>query len=223
MMALHIALAKGRIHKVVMKYLQAGGYNFSSYSEDSRKLIFEDIQGRIKVTLVKSPDVAVYVERGAADIGIVGKDILIEECSEAAVYEIFDLNIGCCHRAVATIAGRKIEMSRRLTVGTKYPLIARQYFEAHHHSVDIIKLNGSVELAPLIGLADVIVDIVETGNTLKANGLEVVRYFMDFSARMICNPVSFKLKYGEIQALIRNIEERRKAEGEHNGENRSTG
>ena len=193
-MAIHIALAKGRIHKAVMKYLADSGYEFPTYSEESRRLIFEDAKGQLKVTLVKSPDVAVYVERGAADVGIVGKDVLLEEAPGADVYEVMDLGIGCCRMAVAGIAGKKVDMTRRITIGTKYPRIARSYFEANHHSVDIIKLNGSVELAPIVGLSDVIVDIVETGNTLKANGLEVLNYFMDFSARMICNPDSFKMK-----------------------------
>ena len=201
-MAIHIALAKGRIHKAVMKYLADSGYEFPTYSEESRRLIFEDAKGQLKVTLVKSPDVAVYVERGAADVGIVGKDVLLEEAPGADVYEVMDLGIGCCRMAVAGIAGKKVDMTKRITIGTKYPRIARIYFEAHHHSVDIIKLNGSVELAPIVGLSDVIVDIVETGNTLKANGLEVLNYFMDFSARMICNPVSFKMKYRDIQLLM---------------------
>lgn len=201
-MAIHIALAKGRIHKAVMKYLVDSGYEFPTYSEESRRLIFEDAKGQLKVTLVKSPDVAVYVERGAADVGIVGKDVLLEEAPGADVYEVMDLGIGCCRMAVAGIAGKKVDMNKRITIGTKYPRIARSYFEANHHSVDIIKLNGSVELAPIVGLSDVIVDIVETGNTLKANGLEVLNYFMDFSARMICNPVSFKMKYRDIQLLM---------------------
>lgn len=201
-MAIHIALAKGRIHKAVMKYLADSGYEFPTYSEESRRLIFEDAKGQLKVTLVKSPDVAVYVERGAADVGIVGKDVLLEEAPGADVYEVMDLGIGCCRMAVAGIAGKKVDMTKRITIGTKYPRIARSYFEANHHSVDIIKLNGSVELAPIVGLSDVIVDIVETGNTLKANGLEVLNYFMDFSARMICNPVSFKMKYLDIQLLM---------------------
>lgn len=200
-MPVHIALAKGRIHKAVMKYLQENGCEFPTYSDGSRKLIFEDSTKAIKVTLVKSPDVAVYVERGAADIGIVGEDVLLEDAPGAAVYEILDLGIGRCRMAVAGVAGHKVDMSRRITVGTKYPRIARRYFEENHHSVDIIKLNGSVELAPLVGLSDVIVDIVETGNTLRANGLEVLQYFMDFSARMICNPVSFKIKYDEIKRI----------------------
>lgn len=201
-MAIHIALAKGRIHKAVMKYLADSGYEFPTYSEESRRLIFEDAKGQLKVTLVKSPDVAVYVERGAADVGIVGKDVLLEEAPGADVYEVMDLGIGCCRMAVAGIAGKKVDMTKRITIGTKYPRIACSYFEANHHSVDIIKLNGSVELAPIVGLSDVIVDIVETGNTLKANGLEVLNYFMDFSARMICNPVSFKMKYRDIQLLM---------------------
>ena len=191
-----------------MTYLQASGYDFPTYSEESRKLIFEDSKQQLKVTLVKSPDVAVYVERGAADVGIVGEDVLLEEAAGADVYEVMDLGIGRCRMAVAGIKGKKVDMSKRITVGTKYPRIARHYFEENHHSVDIIKLNGSVELAPLVGLSDVIVDIVETGNTLRANGLEVIHYFMDFSARMICNPVSFKIKYAEIQKLMNVIQQK---------------
>ena len=201
-MAIHIALAKGSIAKVVMKYLQESGYDFPTYSEESRRLIFEDAGQTIKVTLVKSPDVSVYVERGAADVGIVGEDVLVEEYTGNDIYEIMDMGIGRCRMAVAGIAGKPVDMSRRITVGTKYPRIARQFFEANHHSVDIIKLNGSVELAPIVGLSDVIVDIVETGNTLRANGLEVMEYFMEFSARMICNKVAFKLKTEEIQKLM---------------------
>lgn len=201
-MSIHIALAKGRIHKVVMKYLQESGYEFPTYSEDSRLLIFEDAGKTLKITLVKSPDVAVYVERGAADVGIVGEDVLMEDNASANVYEILDVGIGRCSMAVAKAKDKKVDFSKRITVGTKYPRIARKHFEENHRSVDIIKLNGSVELAPLVGLADVIVDIVETGNTLRANGLEVTEYFLDFSARMICNPVSFKVKYDEINTLI---------------------
>ena len=118
-MAIHIALAKGRIHKVVMKYLAESGYDFPTYSEESRKLIFEDAKGQLKVTLVKSPDVAVYVERGAADVGIVGKDVLIEEAPGADVYEVMDLGIGRCRMAVAGIAGKKVDMTKRITIGTK--------------------------------------------------------------------------------------------------------
>ena len=127
-MALHIALAKGRIHKVVMKYLKESGYDFPTYSEESRKLIFEDASHSLKITLVKSPDVAVYVERGAADIGIVGEDVLIEDNAGANVYEVLDIGIGRCNMAVAAVKGKKVDMSKRITVGTKYPRIARSYF-----------------------------------------------------------------------------------------------
>ena len=158
---LHIALAKGRIAKKVMKSLSDGGYQFPDYSDDSRKLIFTDKEGRIRVTLVKSPDVAVYVK------------------------------------------GKRDVMNKRiLTVASKYPSIARKYFAGRFQPIDIIKLNGSVELAPLVGLSDVIVDIVETGTTLRENGLEAYDYFMDFSARLICNKVSFKMKQDELNQFI---------------------
>ena len=169
---LHIALAKGRIARKVMKSLSDGGYQFPDYSDDSRKLIFTDKEGRIRVTLVKSPDVAVYVRRGAADAGIVGKDVLMED-GEEDVYEILDLGIGKCRMAVSGIKGKRNVMNKRiLTVASKYPSIARKYFAGRFQPIDIIKLNGSVELAPLVGLSDVIVDIVETGTTLRENGLE---------------------------------------------------
>ena len=155
---LHIALAKGRIAKKVMKSLADGGYHFPDYSDDSRKLIFTDDKDRIRVTLVKSPDVAVYVRRGAADAGIVGKDVLMED-GEEDVYEIEDLGIGKCRMAVSGIKGNKAVMNKRiLTIASKYPSIARKYFADRFQPIDIIKLNGSVELAPLVGLSDVIVD-----------------------------------------------------------------
>ena len=199
-MAIHIALAKGRIAKAVMAYLLESGYCFPTYTKDSRKLIFVDDTESVKVTLVKSPDVPVYVERGAADVGIVGKDVLMEDFVD--VYEVLDLGIGKCRMAVAGVAGYTLDMTKRLTVGTKYPKIAKRFFAENYRSVDIIKLNGSVELAPLVGLSDVIVDIVETGTTLKENGLEVIEYFMNLSARLICNKVSFKVKTKEINELI---------------------
>lgn len=199
---LHIALAKGRIARKVMKSLSDGGYQFPDYSDDSRKLIFTDKEGRIRVTLVKSPDVAVYVRRGAADAGIVGKDVLMED-GEEDVYEILDLGIGKCRMAVSGIKGKRDVMNKRiLTVASKYPSIARKYFAGRFQPIDIIKLNGSVELAPLVGLSDVIVDIVETGTTLRENGLEAYDYFMDFSARLICNKVSFKMKQDELNQFI---------------------
>ncbi len=199
---LHIALAKGRIAKTVMRRLQEGGVTFPTYNDDSRKLIFTDSENKIKVTLVKSPDVAVYVRRGAADAGIVGKDVLIEEGSDD-VYEILDLGIGKCRMSVSGIKGTQDVMKKRiLTVASKYPRIARAYFAKRFQPVDIVKLNGSVELAPLVGLADVIVDIVETGTTLRENGLEEFDSFMNLTARLICNKVAYKMKQKEIQNFI---------------------
>ena len=199
---LHIALAKGRIAETVMKRLAEGGFHFSDYSDESRKLIFTDDEERIRVTLVKSPDVAVYVRRGAADAGIVGKDVLMED-GEEDVYEVLDLGIGRCRMAVSGIKGnQKVMQKRILTVASKYPSIARKYVADRFQPIDIIKLNGSVELAPLVGLSDVIVDIVETGTTLRENGLEAYDYFMDFSARLICNKVSYKMKQKEIAEFM---------------------
>ncbi len=199
---LHMALAKGRIAKTVMKRLAEGGFVFPDYSDDSRKLIFTDDKERIRVTFVKSPDVTVYVRRGAADAGIVGKDVLMED-GEEDVYEVMDLGIGKCRMAVSGIKGNQAVMNKRiLTVASKYPTIARQYFAGRFQPIDIIKLNGSVELAPLVGLSDVIVDIVETGTTLKENGLEAYDYFMEFSARLICNKVSYKMKQEELKEFM---------------------
>ena len=199
---LNIALAKGRIAKTVIKRLSEGGFRFPEYSDESRKLIFTDEENRIRVTLVKSPDVTVYVQRGAADAGIVGKDVLMED-GEDDVYEVLDLGIGKCRMAVSGIKGHQDVMNKRiLTVASKYPKIARKYFADRFQPIDIIKLNGSVELAPLVGLSDVIVDIVETGTTLRENGMEVFDYFMDFSARLICNKVSYKMKQKEIQQFM---------------------
>ncbi len=200
---LHIALAKGRIAKTVMNRLKEGGLDFPTYNDDSRKLIFEDATGNLKVTLVKSPDVAVYVRRGAADAGIVGKDVLIEDGADD-VYEILDLGIGKCRMSLSGIKGKQDVMKKRiLTVASKYPQIARQYFASRFQPVDIIKLNGSVELAPLVGLSDVIVDIVETGTTLRENGLEEYDSFMNLSARLICNKVAYKMKQKELQSFIK--------------------
>ena len=180
---LHIALAKGRIAKTVMKRLAEGGFHFSDYSDESRKLIFTDDEERIRVTLVKSPDVAVYVRRGAADAGIVGKDVLMED-GEEDVYEVLDLGIGRCRMAVSGIKGnQKVMQKRILTEASKYPSIARKYFADRFQP-------------------DVIVDIVETGTTLRENGLEAYDYFMDFSARLICNKVSYKMKQKEMAEFM---------------------
>ena len=198
---LHIAFAKGRIAKTVMKNLAAAGFNFPTYDDDSRKLIFTDETGMLKVTLVKSPDVVVYVERGAADAGVVGSDVIEEDGAG-------DLNIAKCRMAVAGIKGRQNVLEKRMiTAASKYPRIARAYFESRHKSVDIIKLNGSVELAPLVGLSDVIVDLVETGTTLQENDLEVVETIVPISARLIVNKASFRFKNKEIEEIVSRMKE----------------
>lgn len=197
---LHIALAKGRISEQVIAFLEAAGIHFPEYNETSRKLIFIDDTDSFKITLVKSPDVPVYVERGAADVGVVGKDILEEH--SYSLYEICDLGVGRCRMAVAGIKGRSLPTGRRLVVGTKYPTIARKYYASLGERVDIVPLNGSVELAPLVGLSDVIVDIVESGNTLRENGLEALTFFMDLSARLIVNKGAFRFKRKAIDRII---------------------
>jgi ATP phosphoribosyltransferase len=197
---LNIALAKGRVASAAMKLLIDCGCEFPDYSKESRKLIFHDKKNNIKVTLVKSPDVPVYVEKGAADAGIVGKDILLED--KADVYELVNLNIGKCDMCVAGFADKKPDYSKKITVGTKYPHITRDYFNKLGVLTDIIKLNGSVELAPIIGLSDIIVDIVESGKTLEENGLVVHEKMFPISARFIANKVSLKTKFDEIQWVI---------------------
>jgi len=153
---------------------------------------------------VKSPDVPIYVEKGAADIGIVGKDVLLEH--PAQVYEMLNLNIGRCKMCVAGFKDRPIPYGKKMVVGTKYPVIAKNYFHTKGQLVDIIKINGSVELAPLIGLSDCIVDIVESGNTLKENGLTVLEEICDISSRLIVNQVSLKTKHELIDPIIKEFE-----------------
>ena len=203
-MVIRFALAKGRVAKKAIELLIELGYIFEDYSEKSRKLIFTDTTGTIEFFLVKSPDVPIYVEKGAADIGIVGKDVLLEH--PAQVYEMLNLNIGRCKMCVAGFKDRPIPYGKKLVVGTKYPVIAKNYFHTKGQLVDIIKINGSVELAPLIGLSDCIVDIVESGNTLKENGLTVLEEICDISSRLIVNQVSLKTKHELIDPIIREFE-----------------
>lgn len=200
---LNIALAKGRVANQAIQLLMDCGCRFDDYSKDSRKLIFNDPVNHIQVTLVKSPDVPVYVEKGAADAGIVGKDILLEE--KADVYELVNLNIGKCHMCIAGFADRYPDYSKKVTVATKYPNITKDYFHKRGILTEIIKLHGSVELAPLIGLSDIIVDIVESGKTLEENGLVVHERFIPISARLISNKVSLKTKNQEIQWVIESL------------------
>ncbi|MBK5244005.1 MAG: ATP phosphoribosyltransferase [Eubacteriaceae bacterium] len=199
-MVIRFALAKGRVAKKAIELLTELGYVFDDYSEKSRKLIFTDTTGTIEFFLVKSPDVPTYVEKGAADIGIVGKDVLLEH--PAQVYELLNLNIGRCKMCVAGYEDRPLPYGKKMVVGTKYPLIAKTYFNAKNQLVDIIKINGSVELAPIIGLSDCIVDIVESGNTLKENGLSVLEEICDISSCLIVNQVSLKTKRELIDPII---------------------
>ncbi|MDO5649529.1 MAG: ATP phosphoribosyltransferase [Gallicola sp.] len=203
----HIALAKGRVAKETMKCFSACGIEFPEYSKESRKLLFLDKTGKIEVIFVKSPDVPVYVQSGAADLGVVGKDVLNESDYEA--YELMNLNIGKCMMATAKIKDDLIDYDRKIIVGTKYPKTAKKYFDDLGVSTEIIKLNGSVELGPIVGLSDIIVDIVETGSTLRENGLEVDKKIMDIGSRLICNKVALKTKRDEIEDIVQLLEELR--------------
>ncbi|WP_026895422.1 ATP phosphoribosyltransferase [Clostridiisalibacter paucivorans] len=202
---INIALAKGRLGDKGYKILKDAGFQCKEMEGNSRKLIFRNQNKKIMFVMVKASDVPVYVERGAVDLGIVGKDTIMEE--ERDVYEILDLGFGKCKFSVAST--KDFDNGRinglPLRVATKYPNVAKRYFEETKKQIEIIKLNGSVELAPIVGLSDVIVDIVETGNTLRANGLEIIEDMYDISARLICNKVSFKIKNKRIKDLIDGI------------------
>lgn len=201
---INIALGKGRIAKKSIELLEKIGVTFDDYSDDSRKLIFENKKDKYRLVFVKAVDVPVYVERGAADIGVVGKDTLLEENKE--LYEILDLNFGKCKFSVAAKEGYSYNnKSGKIKVATKYPNVAKMHFSKKGEDIDIIKLNGSVELAPLVGLSDVIVDIVETGTTLKENGLVVIEDICSVSARMVVNRASFKVKNERIEEIIEKI------------------
>ncbi len=197
---LNIAIAKGRLGNKGYQYLKEIGLSCKEFEEESRKLILTSEENKVRYVLVKAVDVPIYVERGAVDIGIVGKDTILEENRE--VYEIADLEFGKCKFSVAALEGYKIDPTRKIRVATKYVNVAKRYFKNTGRQVEIIKLNGSVELAPLIGLSDVIVDIVETGRTLKENGLVVLEDISDISARLIANKVSFKFKNDRIKKVM---------------------
>ncbi len=196
---LNVALPKGRLGEKVYDMFEKAGYECPSIKENNRKLIFENAEKGIRYFWVKPSDVAIYVERGAADIGVAGKDILLEYKPD--VYELLDLKMGKCNMAVAAKKGFIDDRSKTLTVATKFTNIAKKYYASIGRDIDIIHLNGSIELAPILGLSDVIVDIVETGSTLKENNLEVVEKFVDISARLIANKSSFKFKCNEIEDI----------------------
>ena len=200
---LNIALPKGRLGEKVYDMLERAGYSCPSIKENGRKLIFENPESGVRYFWVKPSDVSIYVERGAADIGIAGKDILLEY--SPSVYELLDLNIGRCRMAVAAPKDFYDDKGRTLRVATKFPNVARRHYASLSRDIDIIKLNGSIEIAPLLGLSDVIVDIVETGTTLKENNLEVKETVFPISARLIANMASFKFKTEEIERLVSNM------------------
>ncbi len=204
MTTVKIALAKGRLAEDAIVLLEKIGINFNEYSKKSRKLIFLDDNERIELVFVKSADVPVYVEKGAVDIGVVGKDVLMED--RADVYEILNLNMGKCKMCVAGFKDKIFNPSKKLVIASKYPNIAKNYFNKKGVLTEVIKLNGSVELAPILDLSDVIVDIVETGKTLKENGLVILEEMHDISARLVVNKVSLKTKNEEIEKLISGLE-----------------
>ena len=200
---INVALPKGRLGEKVYAMFEAAGYECPSIKENNRKLIFENAEKGIRYFWVKPSDVSIYVERGAADIGVAGKDILLEY--EPDVYELLDLNMGKCRMAVAAAKGFYDNGRKTLRVATKFTNIARSYYSGICRDIDIIKLNGSIELAPILGLSDVIVDIVETGTTLKENNLEVVETIVPISARLISNKASFKFKQREIAKIAEGL------------------
>ena len=209
MIYLTAALAKGRLAMKAMEMFKAAGIPCEEMSESgSRKLIFENKDLGMRFFLAKASDVPTYVEYGAADIGIVGKDTLLEEGRR--LYEVLDLNIGRCRMCVCGPESARELLKRHelIRVATKYPRIAKDYFyNRKDQTVEIIKLNGSIELAPLVGLSEVIVDIVETGSTLRENGLTVLEEICPLSARMVVNQVSMKTENQRISALIRDFQE----------------
>ncbi|MUK89793.1 ATP phosphoribosyltransferase [Ornithinibacillus sp. L9] len=202
MESITLALAKGRTSKNSISLLQMAGYHFDDFDEDTRKLVFDDHHKRMKLISVKAVDVPTYVEKGAADIGIVGKDNILE--AQSNIYELLDLSFGKCKFVVAGMS-KTLQYKSRLIVASKYPVVAQNHFEAKGVPIETIKLNGSVELAPLIGMADVIVDIVETGRTLRENGLSIIEEMDDISTRLIVNKASFATKTNAIEQFITKI------------------
>ena len=197
---INVALPKGRLGEKIYRMFEKAGFECPSILEPNRKLIFENPKTGIRYFWVKPSDVAIYVERGAADIGVAGKDILLEY--EPDIYELLDLHAGKCRMAVAAPKGFRDDPSKTLRVATKFSKIARTFYQSQGRNIDIIHLNGSIEIAPILGLSDVIVDIVETGTTLKENDLEVIDTVVPISARLIANKAAFKFKSKKIETII---------------------
>lgn len=205
--SLIIALSKGRIFKETMPLLAAADIQPVDDPETSRKLILDTSQDNVKLLIVRASDVPTYVQYGAADVGVAGKDVLLEHGAEG-LYEPLDLNIACCRLMVAGKAGGETALKSsgaRLRVATKYVRSTQQYFASKGQQVEVIKLYGSMELAPLVGLADLIVDVVDTGNTLKANGLKPLEHIADISSRLVVNKASMKIKHAMVKAFIEKI------------------
>lgn len=199
---INVALPKGRLGEKVYKMFEAAGYGCEGIFE-GRKLVFENKEAGVRYFWVKPSDVPIYVERGAADVGACGRDILLEY--EPDVYELKDLGTGFCRMVVAAPKGFKDESEYPLRVATKFVNIAQDYYSSKGRDIDIIKLNGSIEIAPILGLSDVIVDLVETGNTLKENDLEVYEEIMDISTRLITNKSGYNFKSEAINRLIERL------------------
>ena len=204
---LTFALSKGRLADKILAYLKKLGVCDIHITEDDRRLIIESENKAFRFFLAKPSDVPTFVEYGVADLGVVGKDTILEENRD--ITEVLDLGFGKCRMCVCAKKESKLNYLEYpvLRVATKYPNIAKRYFESHHQNTDIIKLNGSVELGPITGLSDVIVDIVESGKTLKENGLEAITTICDLSARLIANNASIKTKYEEIHEIIQGLQD----------------
>lgn len=202
---INIALPKGRLGEKVYDMFERAGYPCPSIKENNRKLIFENPEKNVRYFWVKPSDVAIYVERGAADIGIAGKDILLEY--EPDIYELLDLDLGKCRMAVAAKEDFRDNKDKTLRVATKFVNITKKYYAGMSRDIDIVKLNGSIEIAPILGLSDVIVDIVETGTTLKENNLKVFETIVPISARLIANKSSYKFKSDKITDIRAKLSE----------------
>lgn len=200
---LNIALPKGRLGDKVYELFASIGYDCSEIYSDNRKLVFENEENGVRYLLVKPSDVAIYIAHGAADIGVVGKDILEE--GNFDIYELLDLGLGKCNMCVAAPNDYVEDFDRPLRVATKFVNIAKDYYISLNREIEIIKLNGSIEIAPILGLSDVIVDIVESGKTLKENNLRVYEQIMPISARLIANKSSYKFKGKDIDTLMEKL------------------
>lgn len=200
---INVALPKGRLGEIVYSMFEKAGFECPSIKENNRKLIFENPEKGVRYFWVKPSDVAIYVERGAADIGVAGKDILLEY--EPDVYELLDLDIGKCRMAVAAPKNFRDNPQKTLKVATKFSNIAQTYYNSLGRDIDMIHLNGSIEIAPILGLSDVIVDIVETGTTLKENNLEVRETIVPISARLIANKTGFRFKSEQIERVTKEL------------------